>query len=644
MKRLLLPLFLLLTNSLFAADDLERAVSLMAKIGSANAPSFSPDGSRIAFLTNISGVPQAWTMAAEGGWPDQVTALDDPVTRVLWSPDGQWLALEVAPGGGLNGQVYVVRADGSGLRRLTEGGKENNQLEAWTHDGKSVVVASNRRSGAAIDTWLVDAGSGKMRLVAQTAGIGSVDAVSSDDRFLLLERLASRGDNNVYRVALDGSGEVLLTRHDPPATFDAASFAGARADVVYLAGNPERDRSAFGRVTIGADGKASPFEVLAAREDAELASFAIDDAGTFAVLQWNVGGRNELSLFDLRTLKPGPAPKLPSDIVSAVEISRDGKRIALALSGSAAPVDIWMLDACGAGAPACAGRAGAPAATSGSLKQVTRSPHAGIDLSQLVRPELVAYPAADGLQLSGWLYRPRNAQPPYPTVFSFHGGPESQERPTFSTQYQALLANGIAVFAPNVRGSSGFGKKFVNLDNGALRVNGVRDIKATVDAIVGKGIADPKRLGIMGGSYGGYMVMAGVTEYPDLFAAGADLFGVVNFETFFAHSEPWMAAISTVEYGDPATQREMLRSLSPINKVDRVKTPLLVLHGANDTNVPVVEAEQVVTSLEKREIPVDYVLFPDEGHGWRKTANRIRSAVHVTRFFVERLRGGAGTP
>jgi dipeptidyl aminopeptidase/acylaminoacyl peptidase len=155
---------------------------------------------------------------------------------------------------------------------------------------------------------------------------------------------------------------------------------------------------------------------------------------------------------------------------------------------------------------------------------------------------------------------------------------------------------------------------------------------------VKSGVADPKRLAIMGGSYGGYMVMAGVTEYPDLFAAGADLFGVVNFETFFAHSEPWMAAISTVEYGDPATQREMLRSLSPINKVDRVKTPLLVLHGANDTNVPVVEAEQVVTSLEKRDIPVDYVLFPDEGHGWRKTANRIRSAVHVTRFFVERLK------
>ena len=150
-------------------------------------------------------------------------------------------------------------------------------------------------------------------------------------------------------------------------------------------------------------------------------------------------------------------------------------------------------------------------------------------------------------------------------------------------------------------------------------------------------MADPKRLGILGGSYGGYMVMAGLTEYPDLFAAGANLYGVVNFETFFEHTEPWMAAISTVEYGDPKTQAELLRSLSPIHKVDRVKAPTLVLHGANDTNVPVVEAEQVVESLKRRGVPVEYVLFPDEGHGWRKTANRIRSTVEIVRFFVARL-------
>jgi dipeptidyl aminopeptidase/acylaminoacyl peptidase len=142
----------------------------------------------------------------------------------------------------------------------------------------------------------------------------------------------------------------------------------------------------------------------------------------------------------------------------------------------------------------------------------------------------------------------------------------------------------------------------------------------------------------MGGSYGGYMVMAGVAEYPELFAAGANLFGIINFETFFKHSEPWMASISTIEYGNPATEAEMLRMLSPIHKVDRIRTPLLVLHGANDTNVPVIEAEQTVELLKKRNVPVEYILFPDEGHGWRKTPNRIRSTVSIVRFFKDQLK------
>jgi len=276
---------------------------------------------------------------------------------------------------------------------------------------------------------------------------------------------------------------------------------------------------------------------------------------------------------------------------------------------------------------------------SGKATQVTHSPHDGVDLATLVRPTLVTYKAHDGLPLSGWLYRPSGAKGPGPLVFIYHGGPEGQSRPTLSADVQALVARGISVFLPNVRGSTGFGKSFVNLDNGPLRVNGVKDIKATTDALVAMGVADPKRLGIMGGSYGGYMVMAGVTDYPDMFAAAADLYGVVNFETFFKHTQPWMAAISTVEYGDPATQADMLKSLSPIHKLERIKTPLIVLHGANDTNVPVIEAEQIVQQLKARGVPVEYILFPNEGHGWQQLPNRIRSTVTLADFFERRLKG-----
>ena len=222
-------------------------------------------------------------------------------------------------------------------------------------------------------------------------------------------------------------------------------------------------------------------------------------------------------------------------------------------------------------------------------------------------------------------------------MLSFHGGPEGQERPLFNRGYQALLANGIAVFAPNVRGSAGFGKTFVHLDDREKRFEGVRDIEACVGHVVRIGIADRARIGITGGSYGGYMTMAGITEFPDMFAGAVCVCGIINFLTFFKHTQPWMAAVSKSEYGDPDTQRELLEALSPINKIDRAKTPLLVLHGANDTNVPLVEAEQMVDELRRRNVAVSSVIFPDEGHGFTKTANRTRATVETVRHFARHL-------
>jgi dipeptidyl aminopeptidase/acylaminoacyl peptidase len=603
-------------------DELESTVSRMAKIGSATSPSFSPDGRRIAFVSNLGGLPAVWTIDAAGGYPQLVTSFDDPVGFVTWSPDGAWLAFTLAPGGGMNEQVYLVHPDGTGLRRLTEGGKETNRLGVWSRDGRFLALGSNRRSGAAIDAYLYDVAAGSTRLAVENRGIGGIEDLSRDGKLALLDRLVARGDNNLYAVDLATGRETLLTPHSGPGSFSGKLAPDGRA--VYLASNADRDRLAFARMKFSSSGGPGAVDVLAARDDAELAGFEIDDEGARAALLWNVAGKAELEIYDFSLGRSLSKPRLPTELAGGIEFSRDGKSIALVCSGAAAPADIWILDV-----------------GSGAVRQLTHSPHAGVDLAKLARPELVKFRAHDGLELSAWLYRPAGGGAPFPAVLSFHGGPEGQERPGFNSQYQALVARGIAVFAPNVRGSSGFGKRFVNLDNGALRFDGVKDIEACVKAAVSAG-ADPKRLGIMGGSYGGYMVMAGLTEYPKLFAAGADLFGVVNFETFFKHTEPWMAAISKVEYGDPDKEADLLKRLSPIHKVERVTAPTIVLHGANDTNVPVVEAEQVVESLKKRGVPVEYVLFPDEGHGWRKTPNRIKSAVAVTRWFEKYLKEPKG--
>jgi dipeptidyl aminopeptidase/acylaminoacyl peptidase len=610
---------LTMTKTASAAEDLERSVTLMAQIGASWSPSFSPDGTRIAFVSNLNGIPQVWTMPATGGFPTLVTAFDDPVGFVTWSPDGKWLAFNVAPGGGFNEQIYIVRPDGSEMRRLTEGGKENNFLGDWTPDGRALYFSSNRRNSSSTDSYLIDSASGQMRMVAENRGVGGINDVSRDGQYAVVGRLINRGDNNLYLVNLSDGKEALLTAHEGPGSFFGGEFA-PDGRTVYFASNKDRDLIAFARVKIDEKGQPGPVEVLAARDDAELSGGLMNEQGTVIALVWNVGGRSQLSFYDVYNNKLTPGPLLPAEIVGAMDFSKDGQSLAIVLSGAAAPQDIWMLDM-----------------RTKQFTQLTHSPHAGVDLTKMARPELVRYKAHDGLELSGWLYRPHGKKGPGPIVLSFHGGPEGQERPGFNSTYQALLARGIGVFAPNVRGSSGFGKKFVNLDNGALRKNAVRDIKASVDYVVKAGVADRRRIGIMGGSYGGYMVMMGLIEYPELFAAGANLFGIVNFETFFKNTQPWMAAISKIEYGNPETEAEMLRKLSPIHRIDRVKSPTIVLHGANDTNVPVIEAEQVVESLKKRNVPVEYVLFPDEGHGWRKTPNRIRSAVSIVRFFETHL-------
>lgn len=604
-----------------SAGDLEELVTLMARVGSCYSPSFSPPGDRLAVICTLSGSPQVWTVPVEGGWPTQVTAFDDPVGSVVWSPRSDLLAMSVAPGGGMNSQIFLMRPDGLGRRRITDGGKDNNWLGRWSDDGGLLTLSSNRDDPQAMDSYVYDIQKKKLRLLVKNQGIGSIEAISRDGRKVIVSRMVSRGDDNLYLFDTGDRRETLLTGHDGPGRFDNGRFS-PDGSTLYLISNLDRDRTAFARLRLDAPATARRIEVLAQRDDAELQSFEITPDGGTAALLWNVAGRSELEFVDLGTGQTTPGPVLAAEIASGLTFSPDGQLLAMTMSGATAPADVWVLDR-----------------RVDRMRQVTRSPHPGVDLATLVPPLLIRFPAHDGLELSGWLYRPAGASGPGPTVLSFHGGPEGQERPRFRSDYQALLTRGITVFAPNVRGSAGFGKRFVNLDNGALRKNGVRDIRACVENLVVAKVAEPGRIGIMGGSYGGYMVMAGLTRYPDLFAAGADLFGVVNFETFFAQTEPWMAAISTKEYGDPATEAEMLRELSPIHDIDKVTAPTIVLHGANDTNVPLVEAEQVVRELKERGIPVEFVLFPDEGHGFRKTNNRIRSTVSIVRWFDTYLKG-----
>ena len=599
-------------------SDLEVVVSKMAAIDWAAGATFSTDGDRIAYLSNETGTPQVFVFDVGTGESRQVTSSEDPVTSVQWSPTGETLAISVAPGGGLNSQLYLTSTAGEESRLITAGGTVNNWLGEWSEDGRYLAYSSNVEDPDSMDCYLYDIGKDEAKLIADNEGIGVVANLSPNGERAVIWRMKSRGDTNLYLLEVASGREQLLTPHDGVAESDYALFADD--DTIFISTNIDREMVALGRIDIDADGIAGPIRIVAERDDAELQEFEFLSDGAQAALIWNAAGRSELMLFNVDDETMSAGPRFPAEIAGGIAVDRNGGQFAITVSGTATPQNVWRFDV-----------------ASGAFGMVSASSHDGVDLATLVRPELVRYEAHDGLELTGWLYRPRGADGPVPIVTSFHGGPEGQERPRFRATYQALLSRGIGVFAPNVRGSSGFGKTFVNLDNGALRFDGIRDIESTVQYLIESGVADPDRVGIMGGSYGGYMVMAGLVHYPEMFNAGANLFGVVNFETFFANTEPWMAAISTIEYGDPATEAELLQSLSPIHQVNQVVAPTIVLHGANDTNVPVVEAEQVVESLKAREIPVKYVLFPDEGHGWRKTANRVTSDVEIVRWFETHL-------
>lgn len=590
---------------------LEARIAAMGRVGSASAGQYSPDGKQIAYLTNISGSPQAWVIPAEGGYPRRVSSGVDPVSGLRWSPDGR-LAYAVSPGGGYNAQLFLSSTDGVQVTRMNEG-EHNTFPGEFAPDGR-YHFTSNARNPEGMDAWVWDPKTGKSSILIELQGLGGVDDLRG--QHALVSRSVTRGDSNLWLDDLAKKTSVMLTPHQ--GTAQASGLFGQDTDSVYLAHNVDRDRWVFAHIDL----KQTPrsLRTLAARDDAELDDFTLNEAKTQTLLVWNAGGRSELELIDLATGEGHELPAAPAELVGGADYSPDGRHLVLTVTGSSAPADLWQLDL-----------------ATEEYTRLTFSPSAGVDLTALVKPELRTFKAHDGLELSGWLYLPPGFKQPGPVVLNFHGGPEGQDRPTFRTDFQALLASGIAVFSPNIRGSSGYGKAFMSLDNHALRFDANKDIRAAAEFLIAEGIGARDRLGIMGGSYGGYAVMVGVTEYPDLFAAGVNLFGMVNFETFFAQSTPWMGAISTGEYGDPKTQRQLLRDLSPIHKLDRVQTPLLVMHGANDTNVPVVEAEQIVETLKKRGVTVEYVLFPDEGHGWRKEANRVRSTLALTRFFSEHL-------
>jgi dipeptidyl aminopeptidase/acylaminoacyl peptidase len=591
------------------------------------APTLTPDGSRVAYISDRGGVPQLWVADTATGAEEQCIELSaDPVVSVSWSPDGLWLACSVATGGGVRTEAWVVRPDGS-EPRLVAGGKQHAVLGPWARQGHGLVVTlCSDEPRIPNECLLIDPATGDSEMIA-TGWLIQVLDLTADGRFALLRdgtrgaqfcRLVDRSTDNDYPVLpypQTGSAEIGLLRPAPA--------GGAATRTVYLVTDAGRPRHELIAIGIDARGKRTGAGTVAARPRAELEFADADSAGRWIALVWNIEGRSEVELLETATGAIHPCPGLPGEVVSGLAMARDASCVVVSVESSVRARRLWRLDV-----PARQWRP----VTASSLSA----------RSDLVVPQLVRFEAHDGLELSGWLYPARRrgrARPP--AMISLHGGPEAQERPVFNPQHQVLAAAGITVFAPNIRGSSGYGRFFVHADDRWGRFDAIHDIAGCAWLLADEGWADPRRIAVTGRSYGGYATLVALTEHPQLFAAGVDICGMSDLLTFYRDSEPWIAAAAVTKYGDPVRDAALLAEISPLHRAEAIEVPLLVVHGELDTNVPRNEAVQIVARLSELDRDVSYLELAGEGHEYRRVESRLALLRELTLFLSRVL--GAGT-
>ncbi len=585
-------------------------------IRSASSPTLSTDGKRLAFLTNITGTSQVWMMDAAGGYPEQITAYQDNVGFIEWSPSGNGLVFGKARGGDENTQFFWMSNDGSEIRQLTNDPKTRYNFGDFSDDGTRIYYTSNKRDKNFFDVYAMDAASGRETLLFQQNGNNDFAAASRDGSKIIVSRSGTELglDNNLYLLDTRTKRETLLTPHEGSAQFEVVDFLDDNA--ILLGSNDKREFGNLARMNL----TTKRIEFLDSTNWDLDAGALSDDGRTFAYTI-NRDGFSELYIVDAKNSgRKSQAVRLPAQgILGGLDFSKDGNKLAFTFSSAKYNADIWTYDL-----------------RSKQLMQVTKSSRSGIPSTSFVEPQLIKYKTFDGREIPAWFYVSDKTlgikdkygiapsqMPQVPVIVSVHGGPEGQERPGFNPLYQYYLSRGYAILATNVRGSTGYGKTFTHLDDVRKREDSVKDLAYAAEWLKKEGIADPKRIAVMGGSYGGYMTLAAVTLYPDLWAAAVDTVGIANWESFLKNTSGYRRRQREVEYGRLDRDLDFLRQISPLAKVDRIRAPLFVIQGKNDPRVPYTEAEQIVAALKKRGAKVEYKLFDDEGHGISKLKNRL---------------------
>ncbi|MFI5183446.1 MAG: S9 family peptidase [Vicinamibacteria bacterium] len=584
------------------------SVGRYTEFRSASLQGWHPTNREMLITTRFGDTNQVHWIRMPGGDRRQMTFFKERISKASFPrrSDG-YFVFAMDKGGNEFSQLYRYDVANGDVTLLTDGGRSQNGLGPWSHAGDLLAYGSTRRNGADRDVYVMDPRDPKTdRKVLEVTGGGWAPLDwSPDDKQLLVGEEISVNERYLWIVDVATGARRLVT---PKGGAETVAYAGARFGAdgksLYVATDKDSEFLRLARLDV----ESGAHTYLTSHISWDVESFEPSPDGKAIAFTTNEEGISVLHLLEIATGRERPVSGVPIGVIGALSWHASGKDLAFTLSQARSPADVFSIDV-----------------VKGAIDRWTESETGGLDMTGLPAPELVRWKSFDGKMISGFLYRPpARFIGKRPVLINIHGGPEGQTRPDFLGRGNYYLNElGIAILFPNVRGSTGYGKSFVKLDNGVLREDSVKDIGALFDWIATRDGLDAARVMVTGGSYGGYMTLAVATHYDDRLRCSLDVVGISNFVTFLEHTESYRRDLRRVEYGDERDpkMREFLLRISPVQNAARITKPLFVVQGQNDPRVPFTESEQMVETVKKPGTHVWYLKARDEGHGFGKKKN-----------------------
>jgi len=583
---------------------------------------FSATDGHILISSDETGVFNAYAVDPATGDREQLTTSDTNATYALsWFPEDNRLLVTADGGGDELSHVYLREEDGR-LVDLTPGENVRAMFLGWSPDGTDMWVATNERDAASFDIYEIDTVAFETGVVFQNDDSLQIGSVSPDGRWLSLVRNRTSADSDILLLDLSAPGSMpqLITEHEGNIAYGDYTFT-PESDALVYATNEHGEYNQAWTYEL-ATGDTAP--LIEADWDVSFVSYS--PSGRYRVHGINADASTQVSILDRETGEALPLPDLPAGELRSVRFSRDEGQIAFLINSSTSPSNLHMVDL-----------------AEQTQSQLTNALNPAISQTEMVEATVVRFESFDGLEIPGIMYRPHNAsaENPVPALVWVHGGPGGQSRVGYSATIQHLVNHGYAVYAANNRGSSGYGKTFFHMDDRRHGEEDLSDIVAAGNYLRSLDWVADDQVGVIGGSYGGYMTAAALAFHPEEFEVGINIFGVTNWVRTLESIPPWWESFREALYdemGDPAVDGERHRAISPLFHAENIVRPMLVVQGANDPRVLQVESDEIVEAVRANGVPVEYVLFPDEGHGFRRRDNRITASEAYLTFLEEHLR------